>query len=64
MGLDARLAMGQENFNNLRNQVQISHFVVVALVFCCCHCYRGGAAVFYLFRLGFWDATAVSPGRG
>ena len=23
MGLDARLAMGQENFNNLRNQVVI-----------------------------------------
>ena len=32
MGLDARLAMGQENFNNLRNQVDISHvFVVVVL---------------------------------
>ena len=54
MGLDARLAMGQENFNNLRNQVQISHFVVMALVFCCCHCYRGGGAVFLTcFAQGF-----------
>ena len=32
MGLDARLAMGQENFNNLRNQVNFSTVVVVVVV--------------------------------
>ena len=37
MGLDARLAMGQENFNNLRNQVNFDTVVVKDIIFSVVH---------------------------
>ena len=66
MGLDARLAMGQENFNNLRNQVvfvfvklqnQIAAFFPLTII-------RGFEFICYIestCTAGLWHAAAVSP---